>query len=56
MTDPAVIKDQYRIPQFPPVGLPASHDLESVQTWLIRNGLVDKRLPYEQVVLKTSCP
>lgn len=53
---PPVIKDQYPIPRFPAVGLPAPDDLESVQTWLIQNGLVDKRLPYEQVVLRARCP
>jgi len=53
---PGVIKDQYRIPQFPTVGLPAPKDLESAQTWLIRNGLIKTRLPSDQAVLKTALP
>lgn len=53
---PAVIREQYRIPQFPTVGLPRPEDLESAQTWLIRNGLVKTRLHYDQAVLKAPLP
>lgn len=53
---PPSIKDQYRIPRFPAVGLPAPKDLEAAQTWLIQNGLADARIPYEQAVLRTSPP
>ena len=53
---PAVIKDHYRIPPFPPVGLPAPKDLEAAQVWLIQNGLAHKRLPYDRVVLRATLP
>lgn len=53
---PPAIKDQYRIPQFPGVGLPRPEDLESAQTWLIRNGLVKDRLDYDQAVLQDPLP
>ena len=53
---PAVIKDHYRIPPFPPVGLPAPKDLAAAQTWLIQNDLADNRLPFDRVVLRATLP
>ncbi|MBW1720815.1 MAG: ABC transporter substrate-binding protein [Deltaproteobacteria bacterium] len=47
---PKSLKDRYSIPGFPPVTLPDPKDIEDAQDWLIRNGLMDTPMAYEEVV------
>lgn len=47
---PLPARERYRVPAFPPVGVPAAQEVADVEDWLLRKGLVTGRRPYEEVV------
>lgn len=47
---PMPVKDRYRIPVFPTVGIPSEADVSAVQDWLVTNGMMTDRLRYGEIV------
>jgi NitT/TauT family transport system substrate-binding protein len=51
---PAPVKDRYRMPVFPKVGLPSAGDIEAVQAWLLARKMASSKLPYSAIVLDSA--
>ncbi|MEW5721916.1 MAG: MetQ/NlpA family ABC transporter substrate-binding protein [Thermodesulfobacteriota bacterium] len=51
---PEPVRDQYRMPVFPPVGLPSGDDIADVLSWLRENKMIEKGPPYERIVFPPS--
>lgn len=47
---PMPVKNRYRIPVFPAVGVPSEADVTAVQDWLVENGMMTERLDYGAIV------
>jgi NitT/TauT family transport system substrate-binding protein len=43
----------YRVPVFPPVGVPSEKDVADAQAWLEQKQMVGHRLPYSSIVMQT---
>lgn len=51
---PAPVKDKYRVPSFPLGKVPSEKDIEDVQEWLVRQGMMEAALPYGKIVYKAG--
>ena len=45
------VKDRYRIPVFPARSVPAEADVLAVQDWLMKNAMIQSRIPYADMVI-----
>lgn len=50
---PLAVKDKYPVPVFPARALPAEADVQAVQEWLLKNGLIKARIPYPDMVISS---
>ncbi len=50
---PMAVKDKYPVPVFPARALPAEADVQAVQEWLLKNGLINTRVPYADMVISS---
>ncbi len=48
---PLAVKDSYPVPVFPARAVPAEADVQAVQEWLLKNGLIKTRIPYADMVI-----
>ncbi|MFH0994012.1 MAG: MetQ/NlpA family ABC transporter substrate-binding protein [Pseudomonadota bacterium] len=48
---PMAVKDKYPVPVFPARARPAEADVQAVQDWLLKNGLIKIRIPYTGMVV-----
>ena len=51
---PRIIKDTYRVPFFPDVGLPSKKDVEAAQRWIIQSNMEGGQIPYNRIILTTT--
>jgi NitT/TauT family transport system substrate-binding protein len=50
---PPAVKDRYPVPVFPARTLPAEADVQAVQDWLLKNGMIKTRVPYADMVISS---
>ena len=48
---PMAVKDRYPVPVFPARALPAEADVQAVQEWLLKNGLIKTAISYPDMVI-----
>ncbi len=48
---PMAVKDKYQVPVFPARAVPSEADVLAVQEWLMKNNLVQSRIPYADMVV-----
>jgi NitT/TauT family transport system substrate-binding protein len=48
---PMAVKDKYPVPVFPARALPAEADVQAVQAWLLKTGLIKTAIPYPDLVI-----
>jgi NitT/TauT family transport system substrate-binding protein len=50
---PMAVKDKYPVPVFPARTLPVEADVHAVQEWLLKNGLIKTRIPYQDMIISS---
>ncbi len=50
---PDNVRGTFRMPPFPKGDLPSSAEWEDVMRWMVEKGLLDRPLPYDEIVLAT---
>ncbi len=48
---PLAVKDSYPVPVFPARAIPSEADVQAVQEWLLKNGLIKTRIAYADMVI-----
>lgn len=50
---PLAVKDSYPVPVFPARAIPSEADVQAVQGWLLKNGLIKTRIAYADLVVSS---